>query len=67
METDITFPAVEQLKAYLEDPSAFVCIALTASAGGDKGEAGKPAEKKEEVEEEESDDDDGSCFDSLFN
>ncbi|XP_028405827.1 60S acidic ribosomal protein P0-like isoform X1 [Dendronephthya gigantea] len=59
LETDITFPAVEQLKAYLEDPSAFASAAPAASAGGGDAEAEKPEEKKEEEEEEESDDDMG--------
>lgn len=58
METEITFPAVEQLKAYLEDPSAFAS-AVPASAGGADGDAEEAKEeaKKEEEEEEESDDD----------
>ena len=57
LETDITFPAVEQLKAYLEDPSAFVSAAPAAAAG--EAEAPKEEEKKQEEEEEESDDDMG--------
>ncbi|CAB3998061.1 60S acidic ribosomal P0-like [Paramuricea clavata] len=58
--TEITFPAVEQLKAYLEDPSAFAAAAPAASAGGDgDAEEDKQEEKKEEEEEEESDDDMG--------
>ena len=58
--TDITFPAVEQLKAYLEDPTAFA-VAAPAASGGDGGaaEEAKQEEKKEEEEEEESDDDMG--------
>jgi large subunit ribosomal protein LP0 len=59
LETDITFPAVEQLKAYLEDPSAFVSAAPAAAAGGGEAEAPKEEEKKQEEEEEESDDDMG--------
>ena len=60
LETDITFPAVEQLKAYLEDPTAFA-VAAPAASGGDGGaaEEAKQEEKKEEEEEEESDDDMG--------
>ena len=58
LETDITFPAVEQLKAYLEDPSAFASAAPAASGGGEAEET-KQEEKKEEEEEEESDDDMG--------
>jgi large subunit ribosomal protein LP0 len=58
--TEITFPVVEQLKAYLEDPSAFAAAAPAASGGGGgDAEEDKQEEKKEEEEEEESDDDMG--------
>lgn len=59
LETEITFPAVEKLKAYLEDPSAFAAAAPVPSAGGEEEVAEKEEEKKEEEEEEESDDDMG--------
>ncbi len=60
LETDITFPAVEQLKAYLEDPTAFAAAAPAASGGGGgEVEEEKQEEKKQEEEEEESDDDMG--------
>lgn len=58
VETSITFPQVEQLKAFLENPEAFATLAPAASE-----EAAAPVEekeeKKEEEEEEESDDDMG--------
>ena len=57
LECDITFPAVEQLKAYLEDPTAFAVAAPDAAGGGGQAEEAKQEEKKEEEEEEESDDD----------
>ncbi|XP_046864900.1 60S acidic ribosomal protein P0-like [Xenia sp. Carnegie-2017] len=59
LETDITFPEVEQLKAYLADPSAFVSAAPVAASGDNATEETKTEEKKEEEEEEESDDDMG--------
>jgi len=46
--TEITFPAAEQMKAYLADPSAFACAAPAAA------EATQEAAKEEEPEEEES-------------
>ena len=60
METDITFPQVEQLKAFLENAEAFASLVPAA----DTETAAAPAEdtkeeKKEEEEEEESDDDMG--------
>lgn len=61
VETDITFPAAEGIKAYLADPSAFAAAAAPADSGA--AEATKE-EAKEESEEEESDDDMGfSLFD----
>ena len=60
LETDITFTAVEQLKAYLADPSAFASAApAAAGGGGGEAEEAKEEEKKQEEEEEESDDDMG--------
>jgi len=60
VETEITFPQVEQLKAYIADPSAFASLIPAApAAGGGDGEEKKDEEKKEEEEEEESDDDMG--------
>lgn len=47
--TDITFPAAEQMKAYLADPSAFASAAPVAAAEEKKEEAAA------EPEEEESD------------
>lgn len=60
VETDIIFPQVEQLKAYLENPEAFASLVPAAATET----AAAPAEdtkeeKKEEEEEEESDDDMG--------
>jgi len=51
--TDITFPQVEQLKAYLADPSAFAVAAPVAE------EAAPVAEAAKEESESESDDDFG--------
>jgi len=52
--TEITFPAAEQMKAYLADPSAFAAAAPAAAAGEEKAE-----EAAAEEEEEESSDDMG--------
>ncbi|KXJ27640.1 60S acidic ribosomal protein P0 [Exaiptasia diaphana] len=56
LETEITFPQVEQLKAYLEDPSAFAVAAPVEAASESAAPA---AEEKKEESEEESDDDMG--------
>jgi large subunit ribosomal protein LP0 len=57
VQTEITFPAAEMAKKYLEDPSAFAVAAAPAA------EAAAPVETKEAVKEEseseESDDDMG--------
>ena len=61
VETNITFPQVEQLKAFLENPDAFASVAPAASeaASAAAEEETKEPEKKEEEEEEESDEDMG--------
>lgn len=48
--TDISFPAAEQMKAYLADPSAFAVAAPVAAAAEEKVEAA--AEEEEESEDE---------------
>jgi len=61
VETDITFPLAEGIKAFIADPSAFASAAGPVTAAVE--ETAAPA-KKEESEEEESDDDMGfSLFD----
>ncbi|XP_044181240.1 60S acidic ribosomal protein P0-like isoform X2 [Acropora millepora] len=64
VETNITFPQVEQLKAFLENPEAFASLAPAAS---DVAAAAAPAEeaKEEEKEEEEEESDDDMGF-GLF-
>ncbi|XP_028405829.1 60S acidic ribosomal protein P0-like isoform X2 [Dendronephthya gigantea] len=59
LETDIMFPAVEQLKAYLKDPSAFAPAPPAASAGGSDAADETPEETEEE---EESDDEIPNIF-----
>jgi len=60
VETDITFPQVEMIKAYLADPSAFAVAAAPSAAAVEETKE----VAKEESEEEESDDDMGfSLFD----
>jgi len=53
VETDITFPEAEQMKAYLADPSAFASAAPVAAE-----EAPEAMEVEAEPEEEEESDDD---------
>jgi len=55
ISTEYTFPAVEQLKAYLADPSAFAVAAAPTAAAEEK----PAAEAAKEEEEEESDEDMG--------
>jgi len=54
VETEYTFPASEQIKAYLADPSAFASATPAAAAATETSEA---APAKVEEPEEESDDD----------
>merc|ERR1712048_1253133 len=49
--TDITFPAAEQMKAYLADPSAFAVAAPVEQAAAEEA----PAAKEESEEESDSD------------
>jgi len=56
LETEITFPQVEKLKAYMEDPSAFAVAAPVETAGASESAAPAAEEKKEESEEESDDD-----------
>merc|ERR1719210_1066708 len=61
VETDISFPQADTIKAYLEDPSAF---AVAAPVEAETAAEETKEEVKEESEEEESDDDMGfSLFD----
>jgi large subunit ribosomal protein LP0 len=57
VETEITFPQVEKLKAYIEDPTAFAVAAPAAAAATET--AAETKEEKKEESEEESDDDMG--------
>jgi len=60
VETDISFPEADTVKAFLADPSAFAVAAAPAEAAVEETKE----EVKEESEEEESDDDMGfSLFD----
>ncbi|KAJ7337753.1 60S acidic ribosomal protein P0 [Desmophyllum pertusum] len=59
VETNITFPQVEQLKAFLENPEAFASLVPAASSADAAPAEETKEEKKEEEEEEESDDDMG--------
>ncbi|KAK3750342.1 hypothetical protein QZH41_010276, partial [Actinostola sp. cb2023] len=58
LETEITFPQVEKLKAYMEDPTAFV-VAAPVEAAATESAAPAAEEKKKEESAEESDDDMG--------
>ena len=59
VETNITFPQVEQLKDYLENPEAFASLAPAASDVAAAAPAEEAKEEEKEEEEEESDDDMG--------
>jgi large subunit ribosomal protein LP0 len=61
LETEITFPQVERLKAYLEDPTAFAVAAPTSAAPAE--DVAVKEEKKEESEEESDEDMGFSLFD----
>lgn len=63
-ETDVTFKEVEQLKAFLADPSAFASL-IPAAATADAGGETKAEEKAEEKAESESESDDDMGF-GLF-
>jgi len=59
--TDITFPEVEPLKAYLADPSAFAAAAGPAAAADEEEE-----EVAAVVEESEEESDDGDAMFDMF-
>lgn len=61
--TEIEFPEVETLKAYLADPSAF---AVAAPVGGGAADAVKEAPKVEAKEESEEDSDDDMNMMDMF-
>ena len=58
--TDITFPEVEQLKAYLADPSAFAAAAGPAAVEEEEEEVAAV------VEESEEESDDGEAMFDMF-
>ncbi|KAJ8285787.1 hypothetical protein GJAV_G00030950 [Gymnothorax javanicus] len=62
VETDISFPLADKVKAFLADPSAFAVAAPAAEAAD---AAAAPAEAKEEVKEESEESDDDMGF-GLF-
>jgi len=51
-DLDYTFKEIEQVKAFLADPSAFACAAPAAAAGGAAPAAAAVVEEEEEEEEE---------------
>ncbi|TRY57225.1 hypothetical protein DNTS_003298 [Danionella cerebrum] len=59
VETDISFPLAEKVKAYLADPSAFAVATPAASAVEEKSSAPAAKEEATKEESEESDDDMG--------
>jgi large subunit ribosomal protein LP0 len=62
IETDFSWPEIEELKDRIANPEAY---ASAAPAAADAGPAAAAAEEKEEEKEEESDEDDGG-FGGLF-
>lgn len=56
IETDFSWPEIEELKDRIANPDAYAAAAPAAAAGGDSGSAPAAEEKKEEEEEEEDDD-----------
>ncbi|PSR82155.1 ribosomal protein L10-domain-containing protein [Coniella lustricola] len=56
IETDFSWPEIEELKDRIANPDAYAAAAPAAAAGGDSGDAPAAEEKKEEEEEEEDDD-----------
>lgn len=56
IETEYSWPEIEELKDRIANPDAYAAAAPVAAAGGDSGAAPAAEEKKEEEEEEEDDD-----------
>merc|ERR1719180_232323 len=50
--TEIEFPEVEQLKAYLADPSAFAAAAPVEEAAAEETAAAAPVEESEESDDD---------------
>lgn len=53
LETDVHFPQMSKVKAYLDDPSAFACAGPATGGAAAPGAAAAAAEPEEEEEEEE--------------
>lgn len=65
VETDISWPEIEQLKDRIANPDAYAAAAAPAAAAGGGTSAAAPAEetKKDDSEEEEDDEGFGGLFD----
>ncbi|RKU40565.1 ribosomal protein P0 (A0) (L10E) [Coniochaeta pulveracea] len=64
IETEISWPEIEELKDRIANPDAYASAA-PAAAAADSGAAAAAEEKKDESEKEDSDEDDGG-FGGLF-
>ncbi|KUI66783.1 60S acidic ribosomal protein P0 [Cytospora mali] len=64
IETDYSWPEIDELKDRIANPDAYAAAAPAAGGGADSGAAAAAEEKKEESEKEESDDEGfGGLFD----
>lgn len=64
IETDYSWPEIDELKDRIANPDAYASAAPAAGAAADSGAAAAAEEKKEESEKEESDDEGfGGLFD----
>ncbi|KAG6016348.1 60s acidic ribosomal protein P2 [Claviceps pusilla] len=63
VETDFSWPEIEQLKDRIANPDAYAAAAPAAAAGGASADAPAEEAKKDESEEEEDDEGFGGLFD----
>ncbi|KAG5927452.1 60s acidic ribosomal protein P0 [Claviceps africana] len=63
IETDFSWPEIEQLKDRIANPEAYAAAAPAAAAGGSSAAAPAEEAKKDESEEEEDDEGFGGLFD----
>ncbi|KAG5950640.1 60s acidic ribosomal protein P0 [Claviceps sorghi] len=63
VETDFSWPEIEQLKDRIANPDAYAAAAPAAAAGGSSAAAPAEEAKKDESEEEEDDEGFGGLFD----
>ena len=68
IETDYSWPEIEELKDRIANPEAYAAAAPTTGGGGTAGETAAPAteEKPDEKSDEEESDEEGGKYSALY-